>query len=151
MRKLAEECIYRQGRDPRIPLKENRSKFLIENPQKIEIAIYQVDGCLIKDDERCDYLVIIDDKNLEIFVELKGGDIIKAIAQLSNSLEALATESKNIHKQCFVIATKNRFPKRDTRRLNAENKFAKKYSKLNATLHIEISKEGYKYKDLISA
>ncbi|MBT9310854.1 hypothetical protein [Leptothoe kymatousa] len=147
MQRLAEDCIFKKSKDPKIALAEKKSKFSIENPKRTEVIVYQVDGCLIKNGERCDYLILIDNQDLQVFVELKGSEIVKAIGQLANSLEQLANKRKDIHKQCFVIATRNRTPKRDPGLTNAQNKFRKKYRKINATLHIEIAKkkEGYRY------
>ena len=40
----------------------NRSKFRLENPQKLEVRVIEVDDCVIKQGMRCDYLVITPSK-----------------------------------------------------------------------------------------
>lgn len=136
MPKLSNECLStKSGNSTSISLQEKRSCFRIKNSKKILVSVYEVDGCLLKlesDGPRCDYLVLIDDRDLEIFVELKGCDIGKAIKQLENSIQNLSENATALVKNCFVIST--RIPKADTSAQKAKLLFKRKY---NANLTIK--------------
>jgi len=38
--------------------RNNRSKFRLHNPKRASIRVVQVDGCVIKEGIRCDYLLL---------------------------------------------------------------------------------------------
>ncbi|MEM8614550.1 MAG: hypothetical protein AAGF93_21240 [Cyanobacteria bacterium P01_H01_bin.105] len=130
MSQLLNECLSsKSGKSALIPLRENRSCFRIRNPEKLVVQVYEVDGCLLKKDSdglRCDYLVLINSKDLEIFVELKGCDIDKAVKQLENSIRKLSCNVKYLDKECFIISTRS--PKADTSTQKAKLSFKKKYN-----------------------
>ncbi|MBM0511449.1 hypothetical protein [Aeromonas hydrophila] len=105
--------------DTCIVVKENKSKFELKNPNRIEIKKTKVDGGLISDDrERCDWLFAIQDPQPRaMFIELKGCNLDKAISQLNSTIEHTKDIFKKHSKECFAITT--RVPKNDssTRRL----------------------------------
>ncbi len=114
----------------------NRSKFRLENQNKLEIRVIQVDGCAIKKGMRCDYLVIVphqynSSNEQEIYIELKGSDIKHAAEQIFISIQKL-TNNISLSKLCFVAST--RCPVTSTEVQNLKKKFKKKY---NATLTIK--------------
>jgi hypothetical protein len=84
--------------------KNKYSKFRLENPQKSKIRIIRVDGCVIKQGIRCDYLIILPNE-LEIYVELKGKDVEHAVKQLESSIKKL-TKNLFSEKLCFVASTR---------------------------------------------
>jgi hypothetical protein len=93
-----------------IPLEENKSKFVIENPNQFKVCVVQVDGCAIKEGRRCDYLVIPDEqdikKTLEIYIELKGSKILDAIEQLEATIKQLSDHPAKQEKVCIIISTR---------------------------------------------
>ena len=114
----------------------NRSKFRLENPQKLKIRVIQVDDCVIKQGMRCDYLVIAPSKDKssdsqEIYIELKGSDVKHAVEQIATTIQKLGSDS-SAFKLCFIAST--RCPINSTQIQNLQKKFRKKY---NAKLTIK--------------
>lgn len=121
--------------DYRVVVKENKSKFELQNNKKIKLKKVQVDGCLIKDGrERCDWIIEIDDQSSQraLFIELKGCNIEKAISQLKSTLEHTKTRYANYIKECFAVTT--RIPKHGP---TTRKKCIDFHKKTNATLSIK--------------
>ena len=120
----------------------NRSKFRLENPQKLEIRVIQVDDCVIKQGMRCDYLVIAPSKDKpsdvqEIYIELKGSDVRHAVEQIATTIQKLDLSMSAAI--CFIAST--RCPINSTQIQNLKKKFRKKY---NAKLTITNGEIVYK-------
>lgn len=84
--------------------KGSYGKMTFNNPSQKNITKIRVDGCLIKDGRKCDYLVINHDQT-EHFVELKGTKIYDACEQIELTIKAL---SKSIHKKLkysFIVSS----------------------------------------------
>lgn len=88
---------------------ENRRKYILQNPSGKRICKIRVDNCVIKsqDQRKCDYLAIVcpSEDNAETesenqngsdlyFIELKGKDLLGAIAQLTQTIEYFQSEFK---------------------------------------------------------
>ena len=99
--------------DKKIVLQENKSKITFLNPNQEKILIIKVDGCEISGNEtlRCDYALIPSDE-VEIYVELKGSDIVHAVEQIKSTIRLLSDNPQKIKKLCFVVST--RVPKQTT-------------------------------------
>ena len=100
----------------KIQFAEEKSSFVIENPQRRKIERYEVDGCIYKTEhiKRCDFLAIDVKTKREIYIELKGQDADEeAIAQIEETVKRL---SKNEHdiKYGYIIHTSSRSPETDT-------------------------------------
>lgn len=105
---LPEMCID-HTRKKIISLEANKHKITFLNPNRWQIQKILVDGCVIKEGLRCDWLLI--DRNLkEYFIELKGRDVKHAISQLATTINVL---SKTMNRVCFVVCSG--YPKNDTR------------------------------------
>lgn len=102
--KIPDECIE-ITKNPRIPVEEKGKTMIFRNKKRKAVSKIKVDGCAIKDGIRCDWLVK-NDKNIEHFVELKGGDIKHACNQLMRSIEILSDNPINGDKYSFVISSK---------------------------------------------
>lgn len=91
---------------------ENGKTFRLLNPNRISIDYIKVDDCIYPkgiNDWRCDYALNF--KNVTIFVELKGGDIVHAIEQiLTTKKDAKFT----INKEQFAIVVSSKFPQEDS-------------------------------------
>ncbi|CAD5965166.1 hypothetical protein PCC9214_03445 [Planktothrix tepida] len=115
---------------------ENKSKFVIENPNQFKVCVVQVDGCAIKEGRCCDYLVIPDEldikKRLEIYIELKGSKILHAIEQLEATIKQLSDDPAKQEKVCIIISTQ--CPLATTEIQNFKRDFKKKY---NAKLEVK--------------
>jgi hypothetical protein len=99
--------------DTKIVLQENKSKITFLNPNQDKILTIKVDGCAISDNEtlRCDYALIPSDE-VEIYVELKGSDIVHAVEQIESTIRLLSDNPQKIKKLCFVVST--RVPRQTT-------------------------------------
>lgn len=68
-------------------------KHVARNMDQSDVYQFKIDGEVIKGDERrCDWLVINGDAKTAYYIELKGSDIEKAIAQLENTHRILKNE-----------------------------------------------------------
>jgi len=78
---------------------ENGKKFELINKSQFQIRKVKVDFCLnqLRNEKRCDYLMSIDkiNKPVVFFIELKGGDLIKAVKQINDSIIYLKPEFNN--------------------------------------------------------
>ncbi len=70
----------------------NQEYRLINNGGKFCCKI-RVDGCLIKEGKKCDYLIVNCSDRLAIFIELKGKKLSEACEQIECSLERLTQEN----------------------------------------------------------
>lgn len=96
MTEIKPECNCRST-DKKIPVHEKRSKVLFHNPERYEVQKIEVDGCVVPEDAdelRCDYLLLVDDADVSVFVELKGSDIVHAVEQLKASSKKLSEHCK---------------------------------------------------------
>lgn len=117
--------------DSKIVFEENSRKIIFENPCKVNYKKVHIDGVVINDDERCDYLLTSEDERKEYFVELKGKDVMKACSQLKNTITNVGeyTDDRN----SFVICT--RVPPATDTGIQKQKKEFK--SKLSSTLTIK--------------
>lgn len=94
--------------------KNSKSEFIIKNDRQHELEKHRVDDCLIKGNEfkKCDWLAIISEKleknisRKEIYIELKGNDVPRAIDQITASVEKLS-KNKKAKKLGYVICTRS--------------------------------------------
>ncbi len=117
--------------------RNSKSKFRLNNPNKLKIRVIQVDDCVIKQGTRCDYLVILPN-SLEIYIELKGKDIKHAVKQIEVSIKQL-TSSFSDKKLCFIASTT--CPLTSPQIQKFKKKFKRDY---NATLTIKNGEISYK-------
>ena len=99
----------RTTENPRIPLRENKSSLMIENPNRKVIYIITIDPCIksLQDKLKCDYGAF--DQNNFFFIELKGSDTKHGVAQLESSIKLFSPFFTDKKKSCVLCAT--RFPK----------------------------------------
>jgi len=110
--------------DTKIVLQENKNKITFLNPNQDKILTIKVDGCVISDNEtlRCDYALMPSDE-VEIYVELKGSDIVHAVEQIKSTIRLLSDNPQKIKKLCFVVST--RVPKQTTNIQQLQSQFKK--------------------------
>ncbi len=80
-----------------IVLKDKRasSKYTGLNPNnKLSICRHRIDGVIIKEGSKCDYLLLDMTDQKAYFVELKGHDINQAAEQIRTTIEVLEPELK---------------------------------------------------------
>ncbi len=88
----------------------NKQEYRVTNKNGKEICKIKVDGCLIKESERCDYLILACEDKSAFFVELKGHDLKKAIGQIDSSLTNLITEIKEFKIYARIVLNRNPTP-----------------------------------------
>jgi len=90
-----------------ILLEENKSsKIIFSNEKLIEVTKIQVDGCLNINGVKCDWLLIINEPYIEIYIELKGSDVEHAFTQIENTIKLVSQDYKNVPKYCYIITTR---------------------------------------------
>lgn len=63
----------------------SKPRHIAENTDESEVYQFRVDGNLIRDGKRCDYLLLNKDKATVYYIELKGSDLEAAIDQIETS------------------------------------------------------------------
>lgn len=78
-------------------------------------AVYTIDGNIIKEGDKCDKLVLFQSKIpqnkwIEVFVELKGKDVVHAVKQLKATIDKPIFKHNTIEKQWARIVAQS-FPR----------------------------------------
>ncbi len=76
------------------------------NVAKSYVTHYKIDGAVIKSGDRCDYLLINEDKRVAYLIELKGSDLVKAARQLETTEKVLHQELSDYSLQYRIVANK---------------------------------------------
>lgn len=93
-----------------VAVSEAGKTFALSNPSRSTISVTTVDGCAITEGLRCDFMYRLPSAR-EVFVELKGADIKKAIGQLAASVPQLTHVDKQARAGVVVAS---RVPRADT-------------------------------------
>ena len=88
-----------------IALKEERSKMTFINKSRQNVRVIQIDGCVLNDGIRCDYLIISEDGK-EHFVELKGNHVGHAVKQIEETILKISESPKQAEKYSFIISAR---------------------------------------------
>jgi len=97
---------------PKIKVEENKKKAILNNPQNYTINEVKVDGCLITNGNKCDYLWEIDLKQIVYYIELKGKNISHALTQILDTINYCKQNHNNFKK--FAIVVLSRHPQTDS-------------------------------------
>jgi len=76
------------------------------NAAKMYVTHYKIDGIIIKTGNRCDYLLINEEKRIAYLIELKGSDLVKAAEQLESTEKFLQQELSDYKYQYRIVANK---------------------------------------------
>jgi hypothetical protein len=131
--------------DKIIVCKEKGKKFTGENINRKLILKVEVDGCLIKKEAKCDWLIIDTDGNIAHFIELKGKDIKHAIEQLSNTIKIVSNPENSYigkkfdSKRAYVVIS--HFPKKGPALDNMKKELRKKYNTALVVKEYEIKQK----------
>lgn len=113
----------------RIPVKpEKGKKFTIVNPNKAKVRVIRIDGCVITDGLRCDWLFVPEGGGVQIYLELKGSDVGHGIKQLESTIKnPKVTEGVHtIPKYCYIIYSSNSM--RPVKLAAAKTRFKREYA-----------------------
>lgn len=85
----------------KIVVKENKRKYVLQNPSGKEICTVRIDGCVISSQKqaKCDFMIIVCNTRDVYFIELKGRDIFHGVEQLNQTIDYFKNE---IHGKVFV-------------------------------------------------
>lgn len=103
MRDIPDICI-KETKDSVIKFQEKKSVIRFHNPNHRPYKCIKVDGCAIKEGERCDNVLCSANEQEERYVELKGSDVPHAIEQLRTSIRRLGEHDCN--RYSYVVCTK---------------------------------------------
>lgn len=76
------------------------------NREKAYVTHYRIDGVVIKTGDRCDFLLLNEEKRVAYLIELKGSDLAEAAKQLEATEEALKQNLVGYHLQYRIVANK---------------------------------------------
>jgi len=84
---------------------EKRSHLTLKNADAVKSTKILIDGCEINDDGiRCDYLHLA--KDIEMYIELKGQDLVHAMNQIKRTIGLLGAQEKTQKRICYIICTR---------------------------------------------
>ncbi len=130
-----------------VTVSENGRSANFLNPQKEEILKIRIDGCLVKEGKRCDWIVS-KPNCVDVLVELKGTDVDHAVEQIMATLSFWIPNSYFDKDNTFKLAgliVCSQYPKIDTKIQRAKLAIAKKY---RVPLHVRARNLDYSFCDL---
>lgn len=108
---IAAKCVVRHTKKL-FNVQEQKSKVIFHNPNQHEVQEITVDGCVVTEGERCDYLLLVDDADVSVFVELKGSDVKHALEQLEETHKQLRCPLTSTEVQVRTLHILNKFEAR---------------------------------------
>lgn len=97
---------WREGEYAQFSSSENRCTHIANNPQQKYIRQFKVDGEVFPcgtDPKRCDYLLLDDTGQQSYYIELKGSDVLTAIAQIETTISLISPSIKNYGILCRIV------------------------------------------------
>lgn len=86
--------------------KHSRRQHKGKNPEQNYVTHYRVDGYVLTEGKRCDFLLINEDKKKAYLIELKGSDLTAAAEQLEATQAKLAKELEGYDVNFRIAANK---------------------------------------------
>ncbi len=91
--------------------KENKRKATLHNTNQIEINEVKVDGCLIINGNKCDYIWEICSKKKCFYIELKGKDLSHALDQIESTISFCIKNFNHENFEKIAVVVLSRYPK----------------------------------------
>ncbi|MEK5040760.1 hypothetical protein [Sporosarcina sp. FSL K6-3457] len=102
-------CLEFNDKRKQIVVQEGRSSIHLSNPSQKTVSLYRVDGCLIKEGRKCDFMLHIDERTACHFIELKGSNIEIAVEQIEATIEHFSKQLIEYQSvSAWIIASKIR-------------------------------------------
>lgn len=99
-----------------LSLKEQQTLYRLEFDRRRSSVVFHIDGDIVKDGNKCDFLVLAKQKETSseedwkaIFVELKGTDVVHALTQLDASMSDSRLKHPSVKERHARIVAKS-FP-----------------------------------------
>ena len=125
-----------------LSLRENGTKYRLELSSRLPTAAFCIDVQIIHEGLRCDKLVLIDacceaPNWVEVFVELKGSDVLHAVEQLRETIGKPIFQHSSNKKKKFARIVGHSFPgnKSDNSFEKVKKEFRDRYACELRTLH----------------
>lgn len=109
----------------RVSISENGRKIVVKSDKDEEWELVQVDGCLITEGRRADYMVSVNDTT--VIIELKGANLKHACEQIFCTVERKEIR-QHLRKKLGLVVICSRYPKVNTSFQVAKQKARRKYS-----------------------
>ena len=100
------ECEKYTDNRTNISVKEKKKVYSARNKNKKTVCLIQVDDCLIKEGNKCDYLLLNCDSKISYFIELKGKDMLHAVEQIDRSIHLLRNKISEYAVNARIVLTK---------------------------------------------
>jgi hypothetical protein len=106
---ISEKCIDFKDNRKECVASENGKTFKLENKSEHVVRKVKVDKCIpqAEGEARCDFLMNVDEKRIVYFFELKGGDLRKALKQITDTIEYLKFEFSNFIFEARIVGSGN--------------------------------------------
>ncbi len=109
--KFSADCLVFFDERKIINVEENSRRFVGLNTKQKSFALYCVDGCIIVEGQKCDYLLLNCSELIAYFIELKGSDLIHAVRQINTTLNHLLSDLEDFTKiNARIVLTKVNTP-----------------------------------------
>ena len=109
--KFSADCLEFSDNRKIVNVEENSRKFVGLNSKQKLFALYHVDGCIIIDGQKCDYLLLNCSELIAYLIELKGSDLIHAVRQINTTLNHLLGDLADFTKiNARIVLTKVNTP-----------------------------------------
>ncbi|OXB93121.1 hypothetical protein [Parageobacillus galactosidasius] len=105
-----ERCLEYNDNRSLVTVEENGRGIKFINNKRKKVALYRVDGCILTEGIKCDFLFLINEDKRAFFIELKGSDLEKAVQQISKTIEQLQPYLREYVLEGRIITTRVRTP-----------------------------------------
>ncbi len=97
-------CVARTT-DSNIVFRENKARICFLNSNRKPYDRITVDGCVIREGNKCDFLLASCEFGDQYFVELKGENLEHAIIQLESTFTRLLDSREGVMRKAFVVSS----------------------------------------------
>ena len=106
---ILQNCIDFRDKRKECIASENGKTFKLENKGSVSIRKVKVDKCIPQKagEGRCDFVMDIEEMKKVFFIELKGGNLTKALQQITDSILYLQTEYKDFIFEARIVGTRD--------------------------------------------
>jgi hypothetical protein len=108
--RLGEAGILNDDTRALVVFEEHGRRYRAENPDRIQVLRYRVDGGLITEGERCDFLMGLPARRGVYFVELKGANLKRAVRQILATINCLHRRLASFHLHARIVLTRLQRP-----------------------------------------
>lgn len=108
---LEERCLQFNDRRKQFVVKEGNSSIQFQNITQKTVSLYRVDGCLIEEGRKCDFMMLVDEMAICHLIELKGSNIETAVEQIEATMTHFSKQLKEFQViKAWIIASRVRTP-----------------------------------------